>query len=152
MKAQKTKNVNPVLSTDENIQYSSLSTLYYLKMLEKQLGFPSLKVRGHKEVVLEFSWTEYCILGALSLPNDFFMNPLVQGHSGIAPEASRNAYGTNQERMRTTPGVILRRASCRARRHETLAQKMTFYSMQFQPMLFRPNTFLVCLKKLSLER
>ena len=28
--------------------------------------------------------------------DDFPMNPLIQGYSGTAPEASRNAYGTNQ--------------------------------------------------------
>ena len=44
----------------------------------------------------EFSRTENRILGALSRLDDFFMNPLNESHSGTAPEASRNAYGTNQ--------------------------------------------------------
>ena len=38
------------------------------------------------------------ILGALFRVNDFFMNRLIQSHSGTAPETSRNAYGTNQGR------------------------------------------------------
>ena len=36
------------------------------------------------------------ILGALSRLYDFLMNPLIQGHSGTAPETSRNTYSTNQ--------------------------------------------------------
>ena len=43
-----------------------------------------------------FSGTENRILGALSCLNDFLINPLIQGHSGIAPKTSQNAYGTNQ--------------------------------------------------------
>ena len=35
-------------------------------------------------------------IGALSRLNDFSMNPLIQGHSGTAPETSPNALGTNQ--------------------------------------------------------
>ena len=44
----------------------------------------------------EFIGTENRILGALSRLNDFLVNPLIRGHSGTAPEASQNAYGTNQ--------------------------------------------------------
>ena len=44
----------------------------------------------------EFSGTEDGIIGALSRVHDFLMIPLVQGHSGTAPEMSANAYGTNQ--------------------------------------------------------
>ena len=36
------------------------------------------------------------ILGALSRLDDFLMNPLIQGHSGTAPETSRNAFSTSQ--------------------------------------------------------
>ena len=43
----------------------------------------------------EFSSTESRILGALSRIDGFLMNPLVQGHSGTAPETSRNAFATN---------------------------------------------------------
>ena len=49
-----------------------------------------------KKLSHEFSGTENRILGALSRPDDFQLNPLIQGHSGTAPETSRNAYGTNQ--------------------------------------------------------
>ena len=44
----------------------------------------------------EFSRTKNRILGALSRIDDFFMNPLIQGHSGTAPETSRNTYSTTQ--------------------------------------------------------
>ena len=49
-----------------------------------------------KKLSQEFSRTERRKLGALSRLDDFLMNPLIQGHSGTAPETSRNAYGTNQ--------------------------------------------------------
>ena len=58
----------------------------YLKFLRKL----------REELSQEFSRTENCILGALSRLDDFLMNPLIQGHSGIAPETSRNAFITNQ--------------------------------------------------------
>ena len=44
----------------------------------------------------EFSRTENRILSALSRLDDFLMNPLIQGHSGTAPETSRNAFSTSQ--------------------------------------------------------
>ena len=36
------------------------------------------------------------ILGALARLDDFLMNPLIHGHSGTAPEMSRNALSTSQ--------------------------------------------------------
>ena len=55
----------------------------------------------------EFSRTENRILGALARLDDFLMNPLVQGHSGTAPETSRNALstsqGTNQDDSQSDP-------------------------------------------------
>ena len=44
----------------------------------------------------EFSRTENRILGALARLDDFLMNPLIQGHSGTAPETSRNTFSTSQ--------------------------------------------------------
>ena len=52
--------------------------------------------RVTKKLSQEFSRTENRILGALSRLDGFLMNLLIQGHSGTAPETSRNAYGTNQ--------------------------------------------------------
>ena len=52
--------------------------------------------RVTKKLFQEFSRKENRILGALSRLDDFLMNPLIQGHSGTAPETCRNAYGTNQ--------------------------------------------------------
>ena len=49
-----------------------------------------------KRLSEEFSGTENRTLGALARLDDFFMNPLLQGHSGTTPEASRNALSTNQ--------------------------------------------------------
>ena len=40
--------------------------------------------------------TENRILGALARLDDFLMNLLIQGHSGTAPETSRNAFSTSQ--------------------------------------------------------
>ena len=52
--------------------------------------------RVTKKLSQEFSRTENSIIRALSRLDDFLMNPLIHGHSGIAPDTSRNAYGTNQ--------------------------------------------------------
>ena len=65
------------------------------------------------------------ILGVLSLLGDFLLNPLFQGHSITVAETSGTHIEQTRERMRTTPTLILilKRASCGARLHETLAQK-----------------------------
>ena len=52
--------------------------------------------RVTKKLSQEFSRTENRILGALSRLAEFFLNPLIQGHSGFTPGRSRNARGTNQ--------------------------------------------------------
>ena len=52
--------------------------------------------RVTKKLSQEFSRTENRILGALARLEDFLMNPLIQGHSGTAPERSRNAFSTRQ--------------------------------------------------------
>ena len=49
-----------------------------------------------KRLSKEFSRTEICILGALARLDNFLMNPLLQGHSGATPEASRNPLSTSQ--------------------------------------------------------
>ena len=51
---------------------------------------------GTKKLLQEFSRTENRILGALARLDDFLINPLLQGHSGTAPDTSRNALSTNQ--------------------------------------------------------
>ena len=55
-----------------------------------------LEGRVTKRPWKEISRTENCILGALARLDDFLMNPLIQGHSGTAPETSRNAFRTSQ--------------------------------------------------------
>ena len=44
----------------------------------------------------EYSRTESRILGALFCLDDFLLNPLIQGHSRITPETSRNVFSINQ--------------------------------------------------------
>ena len=55
-----------------------------------------IEVRVTKKLSKEFSKTVSCILGALSRLDEFLLNPLIQGHSGSAPETFRSTYGENQ--------------------------------------------------------
>ena len=55
--------------------------------------------RVTKKLSQEFSRTENRIISALARLNDFIMNPLIQGHSGTAPETSRNAFSVNQGKI-----------------------------------------------------
>ena len=59
----------------------------------------SEKIEGRvtEKLSEEFSSTENCILAALARLDDFLMNPLIPGHSGTAPETSRNTPSTSQE-------------------------------------------------------
>ena len=58
--------------------------------------FEEIEGRVTKKLFNEFSRTESRILGALSRLDEFLVKPLIQGHSGSAPETSRNALGTKQ--------------------------------------------------------
>ena len=55
----------------------------------------------------EFSRTENRILGALARLDDFLINPLIQGHSGIVLDTSRNVFsinqGTNEDDSQSNP-------------------------------------------------
>ena len=57
--------------------------------------------RVTKKLSQEFSKTKNRILSALARLDDFLTNPLFQGHSGTAPETSRNvcsrSQGTNED-------------------------------------------------------
>ena len=63
--------------------------------------------RVTKKLSQEFSKTENRILGALARLEDFLMNPLIQGHSGIAPKTSRKVFsisqGTNEDDSQSNP-------------------------------------------------
>ena len=63
--------------------------------------------RETEKLSQEFSRTENRILGALAQLDDFLMNPLIQGHSGTAPETSRNVFsisqGTNEDDSQSNP-------------------------------------------------
>ena len=63
--------------------------------------------RVTKKLSKEFSRTENRILGALARLDDFLMNPLIQDHSGTAPETSGNEFsvnqGTNEEDSQSDP-------------------------------------------------
>ena len=65
---------------------------------EDYIAYVSEEIEGRvtKKLSQEFSRTENRILGALVRLDDFLMNPLLQGYSGTAPEASRNALSTSQ--------------------------------------------------------
>ena len=63
--------------------------------------------RVTKRLSQEFSRTGNGILGALARLDDFLMNPLLRGHSGTTPEASRNVFsisqGTNEDDSQSNP-------------------------------------------------
>ena len=65
--------------------------------------------RVTKKLSQEFSKTENRILCALSRVDDLLMDPLIQGYSGTVQERTRNAFGTNRERMRTTLRAIFQK-------------------------------------------
>ena len=68
------------------------------KSQEDYITQVSAEIEGRvtKKLSQECSRTQNRILGALSRLDDFLINPLIQGHSGIAPVMSRDTYGTNQ--------------------------------------------------------
>ena len=63
--------------------------------------------RVTKRLSKEFSRTENRILRALARLDDFFMNPLLTGHSGTTPEPTRNTnvdnQGTNEDDSQSDP-------------------------------------------------
>ena len=69
--------------------------------------FEEIDGRVTKKLAQEFSRTKNRILGALARLDDFFMNPLHQGHSGNTPETSRNVFiknqGTNKDDSQSDP-------------------------------------------------
>ena len=58
--------------------------------------FEEIEGEVTRKLSQEFSRTKNRILVVLSRLNNFFMNPLNQGHSRTALETSRSSYGTNQ--------------------------------------------------------
>ena len=56
----------------------------------------TIEGRVTKRFSKEFSRTQNRTLGALARLDDFLLNPLLQGHSGATPEASRNPLSTSQ--------------------------------------------------------
>ena len=69
--------------------------------------FEEIEGRVTKKLSQVFSRTENRVLGALARLGDLLMNPLIQGHSGTAPEASRNVFsisqGTNEDDSQSNP-------------------------------------------------
>ena len=63
----------------------------YISQISEEIGG-----RITKKLSQEFSGTENRILGALARLDHFLMNPLVQAHTGTAPETSQNAFSVNQ--------------------------------------------------------
>ena len=79
--------------------------------------------RVTKRLSKEFSRTENRILGALARLDDFLTNPVIQGHSGIAPETSRNALCTSQGTNEDDSQIDPHPEADTTRQHKTLAQK-----------------------------
>ena len=85
--------------------------------------------RATNKLSQEFSGTESRILGVLFPVADFLLNAMNQCHSGTTQEPPRRRPEThtihNSERMRTTHRdiLMLKQASFRERRHETLVRK-----------------------------
>ena len=79
------------------------------RLQEDYLTFVSQEIEGRatKKLSQEFSRSENRILGALARLDDFLMNPLIQGHSGTAPETSRDVFsinqGTNEDDSQSNP-------------------------------------------------
>ena len=69
--------------------------------------FEEIEGRVTKKLSQEFSRTQNRILGALARLDEFLMNPLIQSHSGTAPETSRNVFstgqGTNEDNSQSDP-------------------------------------------------
>ena len=69
--------------------------------------FEEIGGRVTKKLSQEFSRTENRILGALARLDDFLRNPLIQGHSGTAPETSWKVFsisqGTNEDDSQSNP-------------------------------------------------
>ena len=68
------------------------------RSLEDYITQVSEEVEGRvtKKLSQEFSRTENRILGSLARIDDFLINPLIQGHSGTAPETSSNMFSINR--------------------------------------------------------
>ena len=58
--------------------------------------YEEIEGRVTKKLSQEFSRTENRTLGASARLDDLLTNPLIQGHSGTAPETSRNNFSINQ--------------------------------------------------------
>ena len=69
-----------------------------LRSQEDYITQVSEEIEGRvtKKLSQEFSRTENRILGALARLDDFLTNPLIQRHSGTAPETSRSIFSINQ--------------------------------------------------------
>ena len=69
-----------------------------LRSTEDYIAHVSEEIGGRvtKQLSKEFSRTESRILGALFRLDKLLLNPLLQSHSGSAPETSRNALGTKR--------------------------------------------------------
>ena len=81
---------HPTSSVSQNTNVSRSQEDYITQISE------DFESRVTKKLSQEFSRTENRILGAVSRLDEFLLNPLIQGHSGSAPETSQIALGTNQ--------------------------------------------------------
>ena len=87
--------------------------------------FEEIVGRVTKKLCQEFTRKENCILGALSLLDDFLMNPMIQGYSTTTPRHPGTNFVQAREPRRTTARLILlpKRALLRVRQHKSLAHR-----------------------------
>ena len=86
----KTCEEHPRCNLAEN-SYAPRSQEDYITQFSGEIGG-----RIIKKLLQEFKRTENRILSALARLDDFLMNPLLQCHSGTAPEMPRNVFSINQ--------------------------------------------------------
>ena len=94
---------------EENLMNNIAQNTSAAKSQEDYFTRDSEEIEGRitKKLSTEFSRTENRILGALSRLDEFLLNPVIKGHSGSAPETSRNALninqGTNEDNSQVDP-------------------------------------------------
>ena len=81
---------NPRCILEENSNVPKLQDDFITHVLGENDGTAT------KNLYKDFNRTKSYKLGALSQLDEFLLIPLIQGHSGTAPETTQNTLGTNQ--------------------------------------------------------
>ena len=85
-------------SSEEHLRSSLTQNRNFPRSQEAYITQVSEKTEGRiiKKLSKEFSRTENRIIGALSQPDEFHLNPLIKGYSETTPKTSRTTPSTNQ--------------------------------------------------------